>query len=77
MISGLGLRVLRSIVNYKATVLEALTVKLLDIIHFETFESSKLARLSILLKSFPGNKSAVLSANNLGIVSKHKGRSFI
>ena len=76
MISKLGLQVLRPIFNGKATVLEVLTSKLLDIIHLETLESSKLAKLSILSKSFPVIKSAVSSAKNLGVVFKHEGRSF-
>ena len=77
MISGLGLRVLRPVLRGKATVLEALTIRLLDIIHLETLESSKLAKLSLLSKSFPVIKCVVSSAKNLGVVSKHEGRSFM
>ena len=78
MIPELGLRVkIATILNGKATVLEVLTIKLLDIIYLETLESSKLAKLSILSKPFPVIKSAVSSAKNLGVVSKHEGRSFM
>ena len=77
MISELGFRVLRPIPYGKAKVLEALTIKLLDIIHLETLKSSKLAKLSILSKSFPVFKSAVSSAKNLKVLSKHEGRSFM
>ena len=70
MISELGFRVLRPILNGKATVLEALTIKLLDVIHLEILKSSKLAKLFILSKSFPVIKSAVSSAKNLGVLSK-------
>ena len=77
MISELGFRILRSILNGKTTVLEALTIKLLDINHLETLKSSKLAKLSILSKSFLVIKSAVSSAKNRGVLSKHEGRLFM